>query len=181
MASKVDVLLQNFEAVMNEPWQGTLSLSERMYFLVYDPAEQRKIDFRLADFESATMRAGKKWESLSLHGYFTEWMAENEYREAYFEDPEALVDSLEGEFKDHIVSRLTKEIEELKSDKNTLVAITEVTALFGFCRLSDVLNGINTDFQGRLLIFFPGEFEKNHYRLLDARDGWSYLARPITI
>jgi len=25
-----------------------------------------------------------------------------------------------------------------------------------------------------------GEFEKNHYRLLDARDGWSYLARPIT-
>lgn len=181
MASKVDVLLQNFEAVMNEPWQGTLSLSERMYFLVYDPAEQRKVDFRLPDFESATLRAGKKWKSLSMHGYFTEWMAKNEYREAYFEDPEALVDSLEGEFKDHIVGRLTKEIEELKADKNTLVAITNVTALFGFCRLSDVLNGINTDFQGRVLIFFPGEFEKNHYRLLDARDGWSYLARPITI
>ena len=181
MASKVDLLLQNFEAVMNEPWQGTLSLAERIYFLVYDPSEQRKVNFRLADFESATIRAGKNWKSLSLHGYFTEWMAKNEYREAYFEDPEALGDSLEGEFKEHIINRLSKEIESLKADNNTLIAITDVTALFGFCRLSDVLSGINTGFQGRLLIFFPGEFEKNHYRLLDARDGWSYLARPITI
>jgi len=34
--------------------------------------------------------------------------------------------------------------------------------------------------QGRLLIFFPGVYEQNNYRLLDARDGWNYLAVPIT-
>jgi hypothetical protein len=33
---------------------------------------------------------------------------------------------------------------------------------------------------GRLLVLFPGEYENNSYRLLDARDGWSYLAVPIT-
>jgi hypothetical protein len=31
-----------------------------------------------------------------------------------------------------------------------------------------------------LLVFFPGQFDNNNYRLLDARDGWNYLAVPIT-
>jgi hypothetical protein len=30
------------------------------------------------------------------------------------------------------------------------------------------------------VIFFPGHFEHNNYRLLDARDGWNYHAVPIT-
>jgi len=30
------------------------------------------------------------------------------------------------------------------------------------------------DIRGRLLLFFPGEFENNNYRLLDAQDGWNY-------
>ena len=34
---------------------------------------------------------------------------------------------------------------------------------------------------GRLVVFFPGQFEQNNYRLLDARDGWNYLAVPITL
>ena len=34
--------------------------------------------------------------------------------------------------------------------------------------------------KGRLLVFFPGVYEQNNYRLLDARDGWNYLAFPIT-
>ncbi|MCR9155223.1 MAG: DUF1788 domain-containing protein [Bacteroidetes bacterium] len=180
MASKVDTLLQHFEAVIKEPWGGTLSLGERMYFLVYDPAEQRKVDFRRPDFESATIRAGKKWENISAEGLFTEWMANNEYREAYFEDPEALVDQLEGGFKDYVIDQISSKLDKLNANENTLVAITDITALFGFCRLSDVLNSIKSNYPGRILIFFPGEFEKNHYRLLDARDGWSYLARPIT-
>ena len=72
-----------------------------------------------------------------------------------------------------------KEKVKANADENTLSAITGVSSLFGFARLSDVLNGCSTAFKGRLLIFFPGEYHKNHYRLLDARDGWSYLARPI--
>jgi hypothetical protein len=44
-----------------------------------------------------------------------------------------------------------------------------------------VLKKVVNDIRGRLLVFFPGEYEDNIYRLLDARDGWSYLAVPITL
>jgi hypothetical protein len=66
-------------------------------------------------------------------------------------------------------------------DENTLIAIKEVSSLFGFTFLSEVIKGCASALKGRMLIFFPGEFEKNQYRLLDARDGWNYLARPITL
>jgi hypothetical protein len=29
-------------------------------------------------------------------------------------------------------------------------------------------------------VFFPGSREGNVYKLLDAREGWNYLATPIT-
>jgi len=180
MASKIDQLLSAFELVVNEPWSTSLSGQERIWLLVYDPAEQRKIDLRLEDFETATMKAGKKWELISLKNCFPSWMANHEYKEEYFNDPESLVDQLEVEFKQYAINYLTNEIEARNIDENTLIAIKDISSLFGFSRISDVLNGCAHAFKGRVLIFFPGEFEKNNYRLLDARDGWSYLARPIT-
>ena len=181
MANKVDELLIRYEMVVKEPWTGTLSTSERVMFLVYDPTEQRKVDFRLADFETATTKAGKKWVLISLKSCFPKWMSNHEYREEYFKDPEALVDQLEEDFKGYAIIFLNNAIKQTNADNKTLVAIKDVSALFGFTRLSDILNAVTNEFKGRLLIFFPGEFDKNHYRLLDARDGWSYLARPITV
>lgn len=40
---------------------------------------------------------------------------------------------------------------------------------------------IERDIRGRVVVFFPGEYENSNYRLLDARDGWNYLAVPITL
>jgi len=54
-------------------------------------------------------------------------------------------------------------------------------ALFGFIRLSQVLKLIERDIQGRMVVFFPGHKDGNNYRLLDARDGWNYLAVAITL
>lgn len=70
MQSKIEQLLSAFVKVIKEPWASALSGQERIWFLVYDPAEQRKIDFRLGDFETATMEAGKKWKSISLKPCF---------------------------------------------------------------------------------------------------------------
>ena len=44
-----------------------------------------------------------------------------------------------------------------------------------------VVEGIKEAVDGRLVVFFPGEHHpENHtYRLLDARDGWNYLAVPL--
>lgn len=179
MASIVEDLLNSFELVMKEPWSSSLSGQERVWFLVYDPAEQRKVDLRMGDFENIVKRANKKLLTISLKNCFPSWMANHEYRDEYFADPEALVDQLEAEFKQYAINFLTEELAKADTDDNTLSAITGVSSLFGFTRLSDVINGCTSAFKGRLLILFPGEYQKNHYRLLDARDGWSYLARPI--
>jgi hypothetical protein len=87
------------------------------------------------------------------------------------------VDQLETDFKQEAIRYLTQQIQP--ADEHTLVALRDVSALFGFARLNEVLRGATNTFKGRMLVFFPGEFQQYQYRLLDARDGWSYLARPI--
>ena len=64
---------------------------------------------------------------------------------------------------------------------NTVVALMGVGSLFGLARVSSVVEGIKDAVGGRLVVFFPGEYHpENHaYRLLDARDGWNYLAVPL--
>jgi hypothetical protein len=180
MASKVDNLLTAFELVVSEKWIGTLSGREKIWFLIYDPSEQRKISLRKDDFETATKKAGKRWASVSVKNCFPEWMSKHDYHEEYFADPSAITDQLETEFKQYVSNYLVKVIEALNIDENTLVVIEDVAALFGLVRLSEVLSNITHVIKGRLMVFFPGEFDKNNYRLLNARDGWSYLARPIT-
>lgn len=180
MQSKVDQLIRAFEAVVNEPWSSALSGQERIWFLVYDPADQRMVDLRIGDFENITLKANKRWISISLKNCFPKWMSEHDYKEEYFNDPESLLDQLEAEFKQYAIDFLVSEFERLGTDPNTLIAVKDISSLFGFTRLSDVLTGCSNTFKGRLLLFFPGEFDKNQYRLLDARDGWNYLARPIT-
>ena len=68
----------------------------------------------------------------------------------------------------------------LDQPDETVVAVTGVASLFGFTRISQVLPLVEPHVRGRLLVFFPGVYENNNYRLLDARDGWNYLAVPIT-
>lgn len=64
---------------------------------------------------------------------------------------------------------------------DTVVALLGVGTLFGLARVSSVVEGIKEAIEGRLLVFFPGEYhpESHTYRLLDARDGWNYLAVPL--
>jgi hypothetical protein len=47
-------------------------------------------------------------------------------------------------------------------------------------KVSALVSEVNDAIAGRLLVFFPGQHEGSSYRLLDARDGWNYLAIPIT-
>jgi len=181
MATRIESLIEAYTKVVKEPWSSALSGQERIWFLVYDPAEQRKIDLHLGEFETVAIRAGKKWESISLKHCFPSWMAKHEYREDYFTSPEYIVDQLEAEFIPYAIQFLKNELAKVEQEEHTLIALRDVSALFGFARLSEILKSCDKDFKGRLLIFFPGEFEQNHYRLLDARDGWDYLARPITL
>ena len=68
----------------------------------------------------------------------------------------------------------------LTDPDNTVLAVYGVASLFGFLKISEMLPLIEGAVKGRLLMFFPGVYEQNNYRLLDARDGWNYHAFPIT-
>ena len=84
------------------------------------------------------------------------------------------------EFVADLVNRLKGRI-AAEAGPDTVVAMLGVGALFGLARVSSVVEGIKDAVPGRLLVFFPGEHHpENHtYRLLDARDGWNYLAVPL--
>ena len=130
-----------------------------------------------------TQQAGKQWLLLDVTNAFPEWMASQEYRDAYFESPEDLAGYQTGELTEFITDLNAKLKTRINAEAgpDTVVALLGVGTLFGLARVSSVVEGIKEAVQGRLLVFFPGEHHpENHiYRLLDARDGWNYLAVPL--
>lgn len=87
--------------------------------------------------------------------------------------------AVEG-FKEAVVRQVTDVLTSPKADESTVVAIYGVASLFGFLKTSELVSKVEPMIRGRLLVFFPGEYENNTFRFLDARDGWNYLAVPIT-
>lgn len=176
--NKVERLIRNYERHVALPWDDALSGPQRVWFAVYDKADERRLRAHVGDFEVATKGAGKGWRLCDLTDAFPEWMGGKEYRESYFESPEDLEIAL-GDFLRFAAGRVT---DHLGADhhKDEVVAILGVATLFGFARVSDLAQAVQPSVRGRLLVFFPGEYENNSYRLLDARDGWNYLAVPIT-
>ena len=59
--------------------------------------------------------------------------------------------------------------------------MTGIGSLYGFLHISSLVRDIEPDIQGRLVVFFPGSKDGDNYRLLDARDGWNYLATSISL
>lgn len=183
MSSKVTKLAAAYRQHLSVPWQAGLAAIQRVIFAVYDKADELRLRAYVGEFELATQQAGKKWLLLDLTNAFPEWMAVQEYRDAYFESPEDLAGYQAGELTE-FVSDLTTSLRArmvLEADSDTVVALLGVGALFGLARVSSVVEGIKDGVKGRLLVFFPGEhYPENHsYRLLDARDGWNYLAVPL--
>lgn len=181
MPTSIDALLKAYEKVLIEPWNVPLSGQEKTWFLVFDPADLRKVEFRISDFERITRQHNKEWVEFPLNTIFQQWISQHEYRDEYFADPEIILDQVEEDFIPHAASLLNKTISEAPSPSKTVFALTRVSALFGFenLKVSTILESVYDNIEGRLLLFFPGQFQDNHYRLMDARDGWSYHARPI--
>jgi hypothetical protein len=175
--SKIGRLLQNYERHASLPWPRTLPGVQRVWFAVYDKNDERRVRARVGEFELATRRAGHGWKLCDITDAFPKWMAAHEYRDAYFASPELLESAL-GDFKESVASRVRTGLNE--ADENTVVALLGAASLFGFGKVSELVQDVQDDIRGRLLVFFPGEHEQNTYRLLDARDGWNYMAVPIT-
>ena len=129
----------------------------------------------------ATTSAGHGWVVVDLTETFARWMADTDYRDVYFEEPDTLTMKLRSDFLQHVAGTIRDALSDQSVDEDSVVAVQGIASVFGFTRVSLVLKEVVKDIRGRLVVFFPGEFEDNNYRLLDARDGWNYLAVPITL
>lgn len=178
---RIDKLAERYQRHIALPWQNDLAGAQRAIFVVYDKADERKLRARKKLFELKTREAGHGWLECDLTRSFAEWMAQTEYRDSYFESPEALGLKLEDDFLRSVAQCVTNLLTSSVADEKTVVAIFGVASLFGFIRVSELMKAVERQVRGRIVVFFPGEYEDGNYRLLDARDGWNYLAVPITL
>lgn len=176
---KIEDLAARYRFHVGAPWQKTTSGAQRVMLLVYDKEIERTLRARVGLFEQATRESGHGWNPVDCTRWFAEWMAADEYRESYFEEPDLLDMKLEGEFKPHVVTRLRAALEAAGEDD--VVALLGTASLYGFVRVSEVVRELEQSIRGQLVVFFPGSKNENNYRLLDARDGWNYLANGITL
>jgi hypothetical protein len=179
--SYVDDLLAAYRKFVALPWQQNLAPPQRVWMAVYPPEQERRLRLHLPEFKTATIEEHHSWSLVDVTTSFETWMAGHEYREAYFEDPDLLESALPAFFS-HLVDEVRTAL-ATHSEPNGVVALLGAGTLFGLggaVKVSALLNAVSDAVAGRLIVFFPGEHEGNSYRLLDARDGWNYLAIPIT-
>ena len=181
--ARIDQLLASYRRYASLPFKANLPLSQRVWFLVYPPEEERRILTRLDEFEIATKDVGRGWHCIELTGAFADWIDtfDEDERADVVGDPEVVVDYAATQFRDFVASRVAKSVDLVAvSDRaNTIFAITGLMELYDFVHVSAVVEVLPSDFPGIVFVFFPGEREDNTYRFLNVRDGWDYLAVPI--
>lgn len=175
--NRLEQLLKNYTGQVSVPWPSNLAGAQKVWFVVYEPEDERRLRLRIDEFQIRTLKAGHGWSSVDLTDAFATWMAAHDYRESYFGTPDHLRLAL-GTFRDFVAARIRAVLEE--SDANDVVAVTGVASLFSFLKVSELMKHVEGAVRGRLVVFFPGEYGDGNYRFLDARDGPNYLAVPIT-
>jgi hypothetical protein len=179
--SRIDDLVANYQRFARLPWPSRLAPAQRVWMAVYPPEDERRLRLHLPEFETASNAAGHEWALINTTNAFEEWMAAHEYRDAYFANPKLIQPELAG-FFDTLVAKVREELTKF-STPNTIVGLVGAGSLFGLgdrVKVSALVDRVEDLIAGRLLVFFPGEVDRNNYRLLNGRDGWNYHAVPIT-
>ncbi len=177
--SKVKRLIQSYSKHIAVPWRDDAAAAQRVIFCVYNENEERWLRARIDEFEIATRQAEHDWAIFDLTDTFAVWLSSGRYAKSYFQKPH-LLHTLLPKYLTFLTKEFENFLQKNKVDENTVVAIKGVGSLFGFLKVKDVVDEFAPMVKGRLVIFFPGSFENNNYRLLDGYDGWNYLAIPIT-
>ena len=179
MTNRLEELVRRYERHVLSPWSSALAGAQRVVFVVYPEDMERTFRARIGEFRQVTEAAGRAWREANATGWFSEWLASDEYREEWFEEPDLLASKLEEEFPGFAATRLAAAL--ATSDERGVVALTGVASLYGFLRVSNLIRRVEPEIRGRLVVFFPGTKDGTNYRLLNARDGWNYLAQAITL
>jgi hypothetical protein len=177
--SRIKRLIQSYSKYIAVPWRDDAAAAQRVIFCVYNENEERWLRAKIDEFEIVTRQAGHDWALFDLTDTFAIWLAFQRYAKNYFQNPHLLT-TLLPKYLVFITEEFEHFLQEKKIDQNTVVVIKGAGSLFGFLKVKDVVEKLAPMVKGRLLIFFPGSYENNNYRLLDGYDGWNYLAIPIT-
>jgi hypothetical protein len=174
--SSIEELLGDFRKRLTVPWREDEPPAGRIWILWYDKAAERRVRGRLCEFQLAAEQAGKGWREFDIAPRFGEWVAHQPWFERLARRPGTL-STVIPQFEQDLANRIKAEL--TSCGHNDLMVLTGVASLFGLIRASTLIDKILTSVPGRLLITFPGSHRGGIYRLLDARDGWNYLAVPI--
>jgi hypothetical protein len=182
--ARIDQLLASYRRHVSLAPKGNLPLSQRVWFVVYPPEDERRMASRLPEFEIATRDAGLDWQRLDLSGAFADWMDsfDAEERADCLADPDIVESYADPGLAEHVADRLRRILATLPgaTAPNTVVAVPGLMELYDFVHVSAVLESLkDPQLPGIVALFFPGEREGNTYRFLGARTGWNYLATPI--
>lgn len=177
--TKIGSLLASYSRFIAVPWQSALAPAKRVVMCVYNPEDELRLRLQMGEFEIATRRTEHGWVSFDLTDTFAEWLSSQRYAKSYFQKP-SLLSTLFPRYLDYIVEHMELFLKETNPDEYTVVALMGVGSLFGFLKVQELIERLAPMVQGRLLVFFPGTYVNNNYRLLNGYDGWNYLAVPIT-
>jgi len=177
--SKVKRLLRSYATFIDIPWRDDAAAAQRVIFCVYHETDELRMRARIDEFDLATTNAGHRWLLFDLTNSFAEWFSSQRYAQSYFKQPNLLATILPN-YETNIVARFQAFLNEHQFTESDVVALNGVGSLFGFLKVKGVVEKLAPLVPGRLVVFFPGSYEDNNYRLLDGYDGWNYLAVPIT-
>ena len=176
--SAIDRLLSNYSRQVRLPWSANMSGKQRVWLAVYPPAEERRVRARLPQFEALTLEANHGWTTVDLTRLLPEFLAAHKYRESIFQNPQHLRAGTDLEVR--AAAQVKEAFSREEADAGSIVAVTGLASLFDFMRVSSLIERVEDSVRGRMLVLFPGEYAGNVYRFMDARDGFNYMAVPIT-
>lgn len=177
--SRIKRLINSYSNFIAIPWRDDAAAAQRVIFCVYKENDELRLRAKIDEFEIATKRVGHDWLVFDLTDTFADWLSGQRYARSYFEKPHLLT-TLLPKYEEFIMRQFESYLAEKNAGPNSVVALKGVGSLFGFVKVKDVVDKLAPLVPGRLLLFFPGNYENNNYRLLDGYDGWNYLAVPIT-
>ncbi|MGJ4734840.1 BREX protein BrxB domain-containing protein [Leptospira levettii] len=178
--NRIEKLVSSYENYISLPWSKNLAGAQKVIFLVYPKTEERRLRAYITSFENVTIDQGYQWSSFDLTDSVAEWIVNLKYKQEYFESPEDMI-PIYPEYEKWITNRINSFWGTQENPETTVLALHGLGGIFGFSRISRIVEMLTDAIKGRLLVFFPGEWENNNYRFLDARDGWNYHAVPITV
>lgn len=172
----VDDLLGHFRRQAALPWSKDIARDYRVWIVCYDKSLERRVQGRLPEFEAVARSCGHGWSNFNLAQIVAPWLAAHDLFSGLTDQPDELPGLL-PEFEDHVSTIVREQLQALT--EKDILALSGTGALFGLLRISTLIEKVASAINGRLLLLFPGRHDAGTYRLLDARDGWTYRATPI--